>query len=91
MDSNEFSFNALFRCPNFIWYDSVKLEEEAHNVTKLLTDNLEDNEFFDKITTAIDKYNSVAQENGFEQGFHFAVKLMRKLYDMSFPEMPPLL
>ena len=90
MDFNEFSFEALFSSCDFERYDSQQLKKAVADLNKLLQSKFN----FDvccEIETASNRCCNAAQEAGFEQGFLFALRLMKKLYDMSFPDIPPLL
>lgn len=90
MDFNEFSFEALFRCNDFCFCDSPELEAADKEFDRILKRNITDRDIYREIECASNEHNSAAQRSGFEQGFRFAVKLMRKLYDMSFPGVPPI-
>ena len=89
MDPNEISFEALFKCADFEWCDSPKLESATRDLREFLKSKLDDHDACDEISSASIAYCSAAQESGFEQGFRFAVKLLKNLYDMSFPDVPP--
>lgn len=87
MDLNEFSFEALFRCPSFKWWYSSELENASKEFDEILQSKINDRKIYLDIEYASNTYNSIVQNTAFEQGFCFAVKLMRKLYDMS--DLPP--
>ena len=89
MDHNEMSFEALFRCSNFIIWDSPKLKKAAFDLRTLLKSKVSDRAVYDEISAAANAFSTASYESGFEQGFRFAVKLLRNLYDMSFPDVPP--
>ena len=89
MDFNEFSFEALFRCPDFKSWDSPELIAADKEFFKLLKSRITDHSIYIEIECASNEHCAIVQESGFEQGFRFAVKLMKKLYDMSFPDVPP--
>ena len=91
MDFNEFSFEALFKCDDFCFCASPELEAANKEFDRLLKNKITDRDTYRDVEFASGKHSSAAQRSGFEQGFRFAVKLMRRLYDMSFPEMPPVL
>ena len=90
MDFNEFSFEALFKCTDFCFCNSPELEAADKKFDRVLKRNITDHDIYREIESASNEHNSAAMQAGFEQGFRFAVKLMRRLYDMSFPDMPPL-
>ena len=89
MDLNDISFEALFKCDIFEWYDSPKLEKITLEFSQFLNEKLDSSEICHEIEAASNKCCAAAQESGFEQGYRFAVKLLRHLYDMSFPDVPP--
>ena len=91
MDYNEFSFEALFKCEDFCFCDSPELEASNKEFDKILKNKITDRDIYRDVEFASGKHILYAQRSGFEQGFRFAVKLMRRVYDMSFPEIPPLL
>ena len=85
MDPNEFSFEALFSCSEFKRYTSPSYKEATAKFYNFLGSKFSDFKEFSDIESEANKYSTAAQESGFEQGFRFAVKLLRNLYDMSFP------
>lgn len=86
MDFNEFNFEALFKSPSFKWWYSPKMEAADREFDEILKSKITDRKIFLEIEYVSNKRNSVAQDTGFEQGFRFAVKLMKRLYDMSFTD-----
>ena len=84
MDFNEFSFEALFKCPSFKWCYPPKAEAASKEFDEILKSKITDGKIYLDIEYAVNKFNSISQDAAFEQGFCFAVKLMKKLYDMSF-------
>ena len=91
MDLNRISFEDLFKCADFEWYDSPELEAVTRNFSQMLQGRISDSDICNEIKTASNKCRNAAQRSGFEQGFRFAVKLLRNLYDMSFPDVPPMI
>ena len=91
MDFNEFSFEALFRCHDFKCWDSPESIAADKEFDKILKRTITDHDIYREIESASNEHCSVIQKSSFEQGFCFAVKLMKKLYDMSFPDISPLL
>ena len=90
MDLNEFSFEALFKSTDFVWYDSPKVKASAQNFNQLLKSKISDHDTYDKISCALTECSADSLEAGFEQGFLFALRLIKGLYDMSFPGVPPI-
>ena len=82
MDQNEFSFEALFKSTDFVWYDSPKVKSSVQSFFQLLKSKVSDHDTYDAISCALTACSADSHEAGFEQGFCFAVKLMRKLYDI---------
>ena len=91
MDFNEFSFEALFKCKDFCFCDSPELDAADREFIEALENNICDKDTYNHLEYTAVKCCDAAQKAGFEQGFRFAVKLMRRLYDMSFSEMPPVI
>ena len=83
MDQNEFSFEALFKCSGFKWWYPPELEAAGREFDEILESKITDRKIYLDIEYASNKYNSIVQNAAFEQGFCFAVKLMKKLYDMT--------
>ena len=83
MDLNLFNFKALFNSSDFKWCNSPELEAADREFDELLKRSVTDRRAYFDIDYASNKHTSIAQESGFEQGFRFAVKLMKRLYDMS--------
>ena len=79
MDPNEFSFEALFRCPEFKRYTSPAHKEVADKFYDFLKSKFSDFKAFSEFENESNKYSTAAQESGFEQGFCFAVKIMKFL------------
>lgn len=82
MDLNEFSFEALFKCPGFKWWYSPGLEAASKEFDEILQSKITDRKIYLEIEYASNHYNSIVQNTAFEQGFCFAVKLMKRLYDI---------
>ena len=79
MDTNEFSFDALFKCSDFKCYDSPELIAADKEFYKLLKNRITDRSIYIEIECASNEHGSVVHKSGFEQGFCFAVKLMKAL------------
>ena len=82
MDNNEFSFEALFKCGEFKRYSSSEYKQAFGRFHKFLEDNLDDRNIIDSFESEANLYCSFAEDSGFEQGFCFAVKLMRFLQNI---------
>lgn len=79
MDQNEISFEALFKCGAFKRYESPEFKEAFSELYCIMDGKLSDFDTRDKIEVASNICCSAAHRSGFEQGFRFAVKLMRAL------------
>ena len=79
MDSNEFNFEALFRCAQFIRYTSPAYKKATDVFYDFLKRKFDDFNSYNEFESESNKYCTAAQESGFEQGFCFAVKLMKAL------------
>ena len=80
MDNNEFSFEALFnKCSEFERYTSPEYKNAYDRFYKFLENNLDDRKMIDNFESEANLYCSFAEESGFEQGFCFAVKIIKFL------------
>ena len=79
MDQNEFSFEALFSCSEFKRYTSLKYQKAYNRFYEFLENNLSDRDSIHDFESEANMYSSAAEEAGFEQGFCFAVKIMKFL------------
>lgn len=77
MDNNEFSFEAVFRNDEFKRYESPEFLKAVFEFDKLIKSKLGDVEIREQIDNASAKCCIAAQDSSFEQGFCFAVKLIR--------------
>ena len=79
MDYNEFSFEALFRCSEFKRYTSPEYKEVTDKFYDFLGSKFSDFKEFSEFESESNRYSTAAQESGFEQGFCFAVKIIKFL------------
>lgn len=82
MDENEFSFEALFSCAEFKRYTSPAYKRVTDEFYDYLESKFRDSKTFNEFESEANKYSTAAQESGFEQGFCFAVKLMKFLQNI---------
>ena len=82
MDNNEFSFEALFRCAEFKRSTSPEYKRATDEFYDFLESKFSDSKTFNEFESEATKYCTAAQESGFEQGFCFAVKLMKFLQNI---------
>ena len=80
MDNNEFSFEALFnKCSEFKRYSSLKCQKAYNRFYEFLENNLNSRDIIHSFESEANMYSSAAEESGFEQGFCFAVKIIKLL------------
>lgn len=77
MDNNEFSFEAVFRNDEFKRYESPEFLKAVFEFDGLIKNKLSDADIREQIDNASSKCSIAAQDSSFEQGFCFAVKLIR--------------
>lgn len=77
MDNNELSFEAVFRNSEFKRYESPEFLKSVFEFDKLIKNKLNDDEIREEIDNAAAKCCTAAQDSSFEQGFCFAVKIIR--------------
>ncbi len=79
MDCNEFSFDALFNNGEFKIYESRELLEAFKELNIALESHIGDESIRSHIGMTAMGCASEAQRASFEQGFCFAVKLIKSL------------
>ena len=79
MDTNEISFDAVFRNDEFKIYESDELLAAFKKLNDVLESYITDAVIRTKIETAALDCSSAAQRSSFEQGFCFAVKLFKAI------------
>lgn len=79
MDSNEFSFDALFDNDDFIRYESKETKIFFGSLCEFAENNLKGNILEDAFHDHISDYRNSIFNDGFKQGFCFAVKSIKFL------------
>lgn len=77
MDNNEFSFDALFKCGEFRRYESTKTSYAYNELEQLIDKNIKDDDISDELKSDIEHYRCLSFDDGFKQGFCFAVKSLK--------------
>lgn len=79
MDCNEFSFDALFDNSEFKAYESAEMLTAFNELNIVLESHIADEGLRSYIELSVCGCTAEAQRASFEQGFRFAVKLMKSL------------
>lgn len=79
MDFNEISFEALFKCCEFKRYTSSKYKASTEKFYRFLEEKFPNFNIRNEIEREANSYCTAAEESGFEQGFCFAVKIIKFL------------
>lgn len=77
MDNNEFSFDALLRCSGFFTYESTKTSYAYNEMEQFISKNIKDSDISDELKMIAEAYKCSSFDDGFKQGFCFAVKAMK--------------
>ena len=79
MDNNEFSFDALFKCSEFRRCESTKTSYAYNELEHFISKNIKDDDIADELKSDIEHYRCLSFDDGFKQGFCFAVKAIKFL------------
>ncbi|MDE5741911.1 MAG: hypothetical protein K2H90_05625 [Oscillospiraceae bacterium] len=79
MDPNEFSFDALFSCSEFMYVESARTSDNFNELENFLKENVKDDKISHEIKNLTENYGCAAYKDAFEQGFCFAVKSIKFL------------
>ena len=77
MDANEFSFEALFECPEFDFYENKEFKKSYAELRRIIECDMKENELGSRLGYAADKCIQNARANSFKQGFSFAVRSIK--------------
>ncbi len=77
MDANEFSFNALFECPEFEFYENKEFKKSYAELCRILECDMKESELRRKLEQVTSKCVHEAHMDAFKQGFCFAVKSIK--------------
>ncbi len=79
MDPNEFSFDKLLSCSEFISVQSARTSNELNELESFLAENVKDEKISLQIKNIAENYGCAAYNDAFKQGFCFAVKSIKFL------------
>ncbi|MCM1329963.1 MAG: hypothetical protein NC253_11040 [Ruminococcus sp.] len=79
MDNNEFSFRALFDCPEFEFYENRDFKKAYSELKHILDFEVKDEKYREKLDDTTIECIQAAHMNAFTQGFCFAVKSIKFL------------
>lgn len=79
MDANEFSFNALLSCSEFLPVESASTAYSSDELEKFLKENVTDDDILTEIKKLTEDYVCSSYNDAFKQGFCFAVKSIKFL------------
>ena len=79
MDNNEFSFDALFDNDDFNRYESKETKRFFDALCEFMENNIKENILEDAFHDHISEYRNSIFDDGFKQGFCFAVKSIKFL------------
>lgn len=77
MDNNEFSFDALFKCGGFRSCESTKTSYAYNELERFIDKNIKDSDIADELRSNAESYRCSSFDDGFKQGFCFAVKSLK--------------
>lgn len=77
MDENEFSFDALFDCPEFDFYENKKFKKTYSELCRILEVDMGENELRKRLDDVTIRCIQEARTDAFRQGFCFAVKSIK--------------
>ncbi|MCM1024542.1 MAG: hypothetical protein NC395_10855 [Prevotella sp.] len=86
MDCNKFSFDALFSTEQFIVYESEALLSAYKELNDVIEQYIADDIIRSKVESAALSCSMEARCCSFEQGFCFAVKLLKKINEITVSE-----
>lgn len=77
MDNNEFSFDALFKCGEFRRCEGTKTSYAYNELEQFIGKSIKDDDISDELKSDIENYRCLSFDDGFKQGFCFAVKSLK--------------
>ncbi len=77
MDANEFSFDALLSCSEFISVESARTGYSFNKLESFLKENIKDDDVSEEIKKLAEDYACSSYNDAFKQGFCFAVKSIK--------------
>lgn len=79
MEPNEFSLDALLSCSDFKPEESMKTSDKFDEFEEFAEENVKDEKILFNIKTLAENYGCSSYNDGFKQGFCFAVKSIKFL------------
>lgn len=79
MDNNDFSFDELLKNCSFVPYESKATILSYDELHKFLKENIADNDVTEEIESLASDHGCKNFDDGFKQGFCFAVKSIKFL------------
>lgn len=79
MDNNLFSLDELLKNDKFVPYESKATERSYDEMMSFLKSNISKKNVCDEIESLADAYGNMNFDDGFKQGFCFAVKSIKFL------------
>lgn len=77
MDENEFSFDALLSCSEFLSVESARTSYAFNEFQSFLKKNVKDSDISSEIEKIVEDYACSAYNDAFKQGFCFAIKSIK--------------
>lgn len=77
MDTNEFSFEALFNCCDFDFAESHKFKKAYAEFNRILENDIKEKEFRHRLDKVTLECIHEAHANAFRQGFSFAIRSIK--------------
>ena len=79
MDANKFSFNALFECPEFDFYENKEFKKSYSELCRILEVDMGETALRKRLDEVTIRCIQEARMDAFKQGFAFAVKSIKFL------------
>lgn len=79
MDNNTFGFDALFDCDDFVRYESRETKMFFDALSEFVGNNTNESMLEDEFYDHISDYRNSLFNDGFKQGFCFAIKAIKFL------------
>lgn len=77
MEPNEFSLDALLSCSDFKPAESIRTSGEFDSFEKFIEENVKEEKISFEIKNLAENYGCSSYNDGFKQGFCFAVKSIK--------------
>lgn len=77
MDCNEFSFNTLFKSPEFEFYENKEFKKSYAELCRIIEFDIKETALRQKLDEVTIKCIQEAHIDAFKQGFAFAVKQIK--------------